>query len=211
MCLTRLPLLCRRHLPTWSLPLLSASPACLVATPFRSPSCLVAPSAVGATCDPLLPCHPLLLIACLPRLPLRCRCHPRPSTASLPAPFGHLRQAYSSVRRRSSLGLQQPFRARRGVGGSARWPPDSPSFSTRKSGRGTVLQKRRRACVHWTCTHAPPFLEQVTVAAFVTAYSGVSQRASLGHRWTFRSRRSIVGAARWPLHYQFFYPNHQHD
>ena len=30
-----------------------------------------------------------------------------------------------------------------------------------------VHQQRRRACVRWTCTHAPSFSEQVAVVAFV--------------------------------------------
>ena len=41
-------------------------------------------------------------------------------------------QDYSRVYIWDSLGLQEPFQLRRNIGGSARWPHDSPSFLTQK-------------------------------------------------------------------------------
>ena len=50
------------RLPASSLPLLSASPVCLFYPSSQSPACLVTPSTVGATRDPLLPRRPLLSV-----------------------------------------------------------------------------------------------------------------------------------------------------
>ena len=123
-CLPRRPLRCQRHLPdslpppfgnlyALSPPPLSKPPAalsCLVAPSFRYHACLVTTSAVSVTRGPLPP-----------RCPLRCRRHPRPSPASSPPPFCHLRQASYVVCRRASLGRRRPFRSRQSVGGATRW------------------------------------------------------------------------------------------
>ena len=128
------------RLPAMSPPTLSESPACLVAPSFWLPACLVSLSAAGANCRPLLPRCPLLLVACLPCLPLFCRNRPRPSAALLSLPFGRLPRVSSVVNRQASLGRQRPFWLRWSVVGAAHWPPDYPSSLTRKSGRGNVHQ-----------------------------------------------------------------------
>ena len=66
-------------------------------------------------------------------------------------------QGSSVMRLRSSLGRRRDFQLCWSIGVAARWPPNSPSFSPRKTGRGNVCQQRRRVCACWTCAQAPPF------------------------------------------------------